>query len=153
MARRIKKGTLVCMHRRNVKGQGVVLDRVKNINEFVEFDLEEAFYKIYDKTHSKYCFNRHVDPYIYRSEITDLTSSISEEIKNRNPDIDLNLLKEFWHYNEAYSVLKNGSRIIKPKIDFCLVMWFKPPSDYSSVPYKYFRNREAWFPTKALRTL
>ena len=32
MANRIDAGSLVCMGRRNVKGQGIVLDRVRDIN-------------------------------------------------------------------------------------------------------------------------
>ena len=57
MANRIQAGSLVCMGRRVVKGQGIVLERVKNINDYAEFDLSGAWLQLYDKTHKDYHFN------------------------------------------------------------------------------------------------
>ena len=57
MANRIQAGSLVCMSRRVVKGQGIVLERVKNINDYAEFDLSGAWLQLYDKTHKDYHFN------------------------------------------------------------------------------------------------
>jgi hypothetical protein len=56
MSRKIETGSLVCMGRRKVKGQGLVLDRVKDINDFAEFDLSDAWLMIYDKAHPNYYF-------------------------------------------------------------------------------------------------
>ena len=33
---KIKRGSLVCMGRRSIKGQGLVLDRIQDINEYAE---------------------------------------------------------------------------------------------------------------------
>ena len=48
MANRIGAGSLVCMGRRNVKGQGIVLDRIKDVNEHAQFDLVDAWHKLYN---------------------------------------------------------------------------------------------------------
>jgi len=56
MANKIKAGSLVCMSRRVVRGQGLVLERVKNINDYAEFDLSNAWLRLYDKTHKDYHF-------------------------------------------------------------------------------------------------
>jgi hypothetical protein len=128
---KIKRGSLVCMGRRSIKGQGLVLDRVQDINEYADFDLSEAFYKLYDMSHPEYFWERDRNTYHHYGEIHDLKTAISDTILSKNPDIDRALLDEFWNYNRAYSCLKGGSKVLKPKTDFCLVWWAKAPSEYT----------------------
>ena len=50
----IKKGDLVHLFRRRVPGMGIVLDRVEDVNGYTEFDLSDAFIKIFDQNHPEY---------------------------------------------------------------------------------------------------
>ena len=53
MAKKIIEGSLICA-KRNVQGLGIVLERVKDINLYAEFDLSEAFLRMYDESHPDY---------------------------------------------------------------------------------------------------
>lgn len=150
---RIKAGSLVCMGRRHIKGQGVVLDRVTNINNYADFDLSEAFYKLYDMSHPEYFWKRDRNAYHHYGEIHDLKTAISDTILSKNPDIDRALLDEFWNYNRAYSCLKGGSKVLKPKIDFCLVWWTKAPSEYTPMAVSGFKGKSLYHHTKMLKNL
>ena len=55
MAKKIIAGSLVGTKRR-VGGLGIVLDRIQNMNLYAEFDLSEAFIKLYDIDHPEYMF-------------------------------------------------------------------------------------------------
>ena len=151
---KIKRGSLVCMGRRSIKGQGLVLDRIQDINEYADFDLSEAFYKLYDMNHPEYFWksDRSRAPILYGERI-DLKSGISDTILSKNPDIDRALLDEFWSYNRAYSCLKGGSKVLKPKTDFCLVWWTKAPSEYTPMAVSGFKGKSLYHHTKMLKSL
>ena len=154
MSRKIETGSLVCMGRRKVKGQGLVLDRVKDINDFAEFDLSDAWLVIYDKTHPNYYFK---DSEKHSSMLwtlrADLRDSIIQNIRDSKHRVSKELLKEFWGYNAAHSYLKNGNKILTPKTDFSLVRWAKAPSDYSDKPCKWYHKKTCWHHTKMLKSL
>lgn len=149
---RIEIGSLVCMGKRKIKGQGIVLDRVKDINEYAGFDLSDAFYRSFDRSHPDYHWDRKERWVIY-SLRSDLHTSINDEIVRKNPEVDIRLLEHFWHYNSAFSVLKYGDKILKPKIDFSLVLWTKAPSNYGSNPADWYKGKARWQHTKALKNL
>lgn len=153
MANRIQAGSLVCMGRRVVKGQGIVLERVKNINEYAEFDLSGAWLQLYDKTHKDYHFNYEKSYSILWQLRSDMTQAIREEISERNPNIDDTLIKEFFSWNTAYGHQKGGTKIIQPKVDFCLVRWMKAPSDYGAVASNYHKNRTIWTYSKLIKSI
>lgn len=155
MAARIDAGSLVCMSRRVIKGQGIVLQRVKNINEFAEFDLSLAWLQLHDKSRPDYHFkpqNNNANMILW-SLRRDLRDAISEKIIETKPQVEKELLKEFWSYNSAHSYLKRGEKILKPKTDFTLVMWTKAPSDYGDKPCKWFVNKKCWHHTKMLKQI
>ena len=153
MANRIKAGSLVCMGRRVVRGQGIVLERIYNINEYVEFDLVDAWLKMYDRAHPDYLFSREDSYGVLWSLRTDATNAVKEEIKKRKANIDSELLKQFFSWNTAYSYQKGGNKITKLKTDFSLVKWYKAPSDYGDAPSHWHKDRQIWHPTKLLRNL
>ena len=153
MANRIQAGSLVCMGRRVVKGQGIVLERVKNINEYAEFDLSGAWLQLYDKTHKDYHFNYEKSYGILWQLRSDMTQAIREEISERNPNIDDTLIKEFFSWNTAFGHQKGGTKIIQPKVDFCLVRWMKAPSDYGPVASNYHKNRTMWTYSKLIKSI
>ena len=133
------------MKNRNVKGQGIVLKRVSDIDIYAEFSLEKAFRSCYDKTSNEYMFKDVSSKYLH-TLTNEFMRDINETIK---ADIENELLAEFWEYNEAYSVKRKGD-IPKVRKDFCLVKWFKPPSDYTSGAYKRFSTGFHWVPTHIL---
>lgn len=153
MANRIQAGSLVCMGRRVVKGQGIVLERVKNINEYAEFDLSGAWLQLYDKTHKGYHFNYEKSYGILWQLRSDMTQAITEEISERNPNIDDTLIKEFFSWNTAFGHQKGGTKIIQPKVDFCLVRWMKAPSEYGPVASNYHKNRTMWTCSKLIKSI
>ena len=153
MANRIQAGSLVCMGRRVVKGQGIVLERVKNINDYAEFDLSGAWLQLYDKTHKDYHFNYEKSYGILWQLRSDMTQAIREEISERNPNIDDTLIKEFFSWNTAFGHQKGGAKIIQPKVDFCLVRWMKAPSDYGPVASNYHKNRTMWTYSKLIKSI
>ena len=153
MANRIQAGSLVCMGRRVVKGQGIVLERVKNINEYAEFDLSGAWLQLYDKTHKDYHFNYEKSYGILWQLRSDMTQAIREEISERNPNIDDTLIKEFFSWNTAFGHQKGGTKIIQPKVDFCLVRWMKAPSEYGPVASNYHKNRTMWTYSKLIKSI
>mgnify|MGYP003627979699 FL=1 len=151
---KIKRGSLVCMGRRSIKGQGLVLNRVRDINEYANFDLSEAFYKLHDRSHPEYFWKKDgADQYSHYAERDDLKYSINDTILSRNPVIDRTLLEEFWNYNRAYSYLKGGNKILKPKTDFCLVWWTKAPSEYTPKAVSGFKGKSLYHHTKMLKNL
>lgn len=153
MANRIQAGSLVCMGRRVVKGQGIVLERVKNINDYAEFDLSGAWLQLYDKTHKDYHFNYEKSYGILWQLRSDMTQAIREEISERNPNIDDTLIKEFFSWNTAFGHQKGGTKIIQPKVDFCLVRWMKAPSEYGPVASNYHKNRTMWTYSKLIKSI
>jgi hypothetical protein len=155
MAKRIVAGSLVCMGNRNVAGQGLVINRVKDVNDYAEFDLVDAWLKLYDKNHADYFFKseRENQYSLMWTLRRDAREGISEQIVRKKPNIDKALLTEFWQYNSAYSYQKNGNKILTPKTDFCLVRWFKAPSDYGDKPHKWFKNKECWIYTRLLKQI
>jgi hypothetical protein len=153
MAKRITAGSLVCMSRRKIKGQGIVIQRVININDYAEFDLAEAWLKLNDKNHKDYFFKHRENYPTLWALRRDVRDSINEAILRNNSKVDVKLLNEFWSYNNAYSNLKGGKKILTPKIDFSLIMWFKSPSDYGDSPSQWFKNKQHWLHTKMLKSI
>ena len=101
MAKRIGAGSLVCMSRRNVKGQGIVLARIKNINEYAEFDLVDAWHKLYDKKHPEFVFKNELNYSVLWNLRQDATNGIREQIQKNNPNVEDELIKQFFSYNTA----------------------------------------------------
>jgi hypothetical protein len=153
MAKRIEAGSLVCMSRRNVKGQGIVLARIKNINEYAEFDLVDAWYKLYDKRHPEFVFKSELNYSVLWNLRQDAISGIREQIQKNNPNVEDELIKQFFSYNTAYSYQKFGAKITKLKTDFSLIKWFKAPSDYGDKPCKWHKQKEVWHPTSLVKNV
>jgi len=153
MAKRIDAGSLVCMGRRNVKGQGIVLERVRDVSCYAEFDVCEAWQKMYNRAHPEYLYEDELDYSVLWSLRQDVINSIREEIQKNNPAVDDSLIKKFFSYNTAYSYQKFGKKITKLKTDFSLIRWYKPPSDYGDKPCQWHKNKEIWHPTKLVKNL
>ena len=153
MAKRIDAGSLVCMGRRNVKGQGIVLDRVRDVNHYAEFDLCEAWQRMYNHAHPEYLYKDESNYSVLWSLRQDAISTIREQIQKSNPEVDDRLIKRFFSYNTAFSYQKFGKKITKLKTDFSLIMWYKPPSDYGDKPCQWHKNKEIWHPTKLVKNL
>jgi hypothetical protein len=153
MAKRIDAGSLVCMGRRNVKGQGIVLDRVRDVNHYAEFDLCEAWQRMYNHAHPEYLYKDESNYSVLWSLRQDAINSIREEIQKSNPKIDDRLIKRFFSYNTAFSYQKFGKKITKLKTDFSLIKWYKPPSDYGDKPCQWHKDKEIWHPTKLVKNL
>ena len=153
MANRIGAGSLVCMGRRNVKGQGIVLDRIKNVNEHAQFDLVDAWLKLYDRSHPDYLFKDEENYSVLWSLRTDAIKEIRESIYKNNPKVNDELVKQFFSYNTAFSYQKFGAKITKLKTDFSLVKWYKAPSDYGDKPSQWHKSKQVWHPTKLLKNL
>jgi hypothetical protein len=153
MAKRIDAGSLVCMGRRNVKGQGIVLDRVRDVNHYAEFDLCEAWQRMYNHAHPEYLYKDESNYSVLWSLRQDTIKSIREEIQKSNPKIDDRLIKRFFSYNTAFSYQKFGKKITKLKTDFSLIKWYKPPSDYGDKPCQWHKDKEIWHPTKLVKNL
>ena len=155
MAKKITDGSLICA-KRNVEGLGIVLRRVKDINLYAEFDLSEAFLKLYDKNHPDY---HHLGPKIGMGGYTlrnDTIDSINDTIVERKTEVDRSALAAFWSHNKAYSKVmmpkKKKKAVLKPKVDFCLVHWTKPPSDYGDTPAKWYVSKgPVWMITTSLK--
>ena len=153
MAKRIDAGSLVCMGRRNVKGQGIVLDRVRDVNHYAEFDLCEAWQRMYNHAHPEYLYKDESNYSVLWSLRQDTIKSIREEIQKSNPEVDDRLIKRFFSYNTAFSYQKFGKKITKLKTDFSLIKWYKPPSDYGDKPCQWHKDKEIWHPTKLVKNL
>ena len=153
MAKRIDAGSLVCMGRRNVKGQGIVLDRVRDVNHYAEFDLCEAWQRMYNHAHPEYLYKDESNYSVLWSLRQDAISTIREQIQKSNPEVDDRLIKRFFSYNTAFSYQKFGKKITKLKTDFSLIRWYKPPSDYGDKPCQWHKNKEIWHPTKLVKNL
>lgn len=155
MTKRIAAGSLICA-KRNIGGLGIVLRRVKDINLYAEFDLTKAFVKLYDKNHPQYVFKAPNNPHVSLSYTiqTDTIDSINDTIVKRKPEVEEAILTAFWSHNRAYSVIGSfkDSRILKPKIDFCLIHWTRPPSDYGDTPSSwYVKNNRVWMVTTSIK--
>jgi hypothetical protein len=153
MAKRIDAGSLVCMGRRNVKGQGIVLDRVRDVNHYAEFDLCEAWQRMYNHAHPEYLYKDESNYSVLWSLRQDAISAIREQIQKSNPEVDDRLVKRFFSYNTAFSYQKFGKKITKLKTDFSLIKWYKPPSDYGDKPCQWHKDKEIWHPTKLVKNL
>ena len=153
MANRIAAGSLVCMSRRNVKGQGIVLDRVKDINEYAEFDLVDAWHKLYNESHPEFMFHGEKNYSVLWTLRQDATQGIREQIQRNNPNVEDELIKQFFSYNTAFSYQKFGKKITKLKKDFSLIKWYKAPSDYGKKPCQWHKNKEVWHPTKLIKNV
>ena len=154
MAKKITDGSLICA-KRNVEGLGIVLRRVKDINLYAEFDLSEAFLKLYDKNHPDYQKLGYdgMGGYTLRN---DTINSINDTIVERNTEVDMSALAAFWAHNRAYSKVMMPQRrkktVLKPKVDFCLVHWTKAPSDYGDTPAKWYVSKgPIWMITTSLK--
>lgn len=153
MANRITAGSLVCMGRRNVKGQGIVLDRVKNINEYAEFDLTDAWSKLYDRNHPEFIFANESNYSVLWTLRNDAIQGIREQIQKNNPKVEDELIKQFFSYNTAFCYQKFGRKITKLKTDFSLVKWYKAPSNYSEEPCRYHKGKQLWHPTNLIKNI
>ena len=148
----IKEGSLVKMKNRKVKGQGIVLKRVKDINDYAEFDLQAAFKQIYDRKHKEYHFKDYKNSHsslIFQLR-ADLIESINTSIVKSNSNIELSLLNEFWNYNMTYCLRSSGLLYSEIRKDFALIKWLRAPSDYTIGSYKVFETGFHWFPTHIL---
>jgi len=156
MTKRITAGSLICA-KRNIGGLGIVLRRVKDINLYAEFDLSEAFLKLYDKNHPQYIFKASGtvhDRFINYTLQLDTIDSIDTTIIERKPEVEDAALTAFWSHNRAYSVIgsSKNQRALKPKVDFCLIHWTRPPSDYGDTPSSwYIRNGPVWMITTSIK--
>jgi len=155
LSRIIKAGSLVCTNRKT-KGQGIVLERVKNINEFLNYNVSEAFLKLYDKNHPDFFFQEDVETAMGHYGIYQARNERIQfhnlQIRTLNPNVDKRLLLVFWSHNSNFSSVGYGkmTKIRKPKVDFCKVHWFKSPSDYGYI------NRETkctWFYTRSIKNV
>ena len=155
MAKKITDGSLIGA-KRNVEGLGIVLRRVKDINLYAEFDLSEAFLKLYDKNHPDYHHSGNDGEMISYTFKSDTIDSINDTIVERKTEVDRTALTAFWAHNKAYSKVmmpkKRKKVILKPKVDFCLVHWTKPPSDYGDTPAQWYVKRgPVWMITTSLK--
>ncbi len=153
MANKIKAGSLVCMKNRKVGGQGLVLDMIKDINQYTEFDLSTAWLQLYDKSREDYQFKL-VGPYSSLWAMRDdIKRSIKQTIYENHTNLDKQLINEFFSWNAAYRCLKEGNKVLDPNIDFCLVRWWKNPSDHTSEPATYYKGKTFWTCSGLLKNL
>lgn len=151
MTKRIAEGSLVCT-KRKIEGMGIVLKRVKNINEYAEFDLSGAFIEVY-KPASMFDLSKvYTSIYNLRYE---MIRKINAKIIEKKPEVELELLQKFWSHNREYShqfrPKKTKKRLLEAKIDFCLVNWSKAPSSYHGVPAQRFRRQNVWMLSNSIR--
>ncbi len=154
MAKKIIAGSLVST-KRKVAGLGIVLERVQDMNLYAEFDLSDAFAKLYDTSHPEYMFGPG-DKFVSYTLRSDSIEAINETIIKNKPEVDEGALKTFWAHNRAYSNVnapkKRKKRVLTPKVDFCLIHWTKPPSDYDDKPALWYTNRgPIWMITTSLK--
>jgi len=154
MAKKIIAGSLVST-KRKVAGLGIVLERVQDMNLYAEFDLSDAFAKLYDTNHPEYMFGPG-DKFVSYTLRSDSIEAINETIIKNKPEVDEAALKTFWAHNRAYSNVnapkKRKKRVLTPKVDFCLVHWTKPPSDYDDKPALWYAKRgPIWMLTTSLK--
>tara|TARA_R110000851_G_scaffold55946_1_gene130920 strand:- start:495 stop:941 length:447 start_codon:yes stop_codon:yes gene_type:complete len=145
MAKRITEGSLVCT-KRKIEGMGIVLKRVKNINEYAEFDLSGAFADLFDRQSRGY-----ESSYSNRQKII---REINAKIIEKKPEVELPLLEEFWSHNRVYSHHlhpKKRKKLLQAKIDFCLVNWTKAPSDYDGRPARKLQRKNVWMLSSGIR--
>ena len=145
MAKRITEGSLVCT-KRKIEGMGIVLRRIKDINEYAEFDLSGAFANLIDQQSRGY-----ESSYTNRQK---LIREINAKIIEKRPEVELALLEEFWSHNRAYShhhFPKKRKKLLEAKIDFCLVNWTKAPSDYDDRPARHLLRKNVWMLSSILK--
>jgi hypothetical protein len=150
MAKRIETGSLVTTNRK-VAGLGLVVERVKDVNLYANFDLSEAFRKVYDTTHPEYFFKGRDPREFVVNERNELIASINLEIIRNNPKAKLEVLEAFWDHNRAYSRSWSTMTAKKPKTDFCLIKWLRAPSDYDHMPSKWYKKQDRWMITTAIK--
>lgn len=156
MSRAIAPGSLVVTNRKH-SGQGLVVQRVKDINLLFDFDLSASFRHLYDVNHPEYRWKEKCSEYFqYWHELADLRDSIDEAAIDMLTDSSMHaedaaaLIKKFWGHNVAYSVQLNGKKVREPKIDFCLVRWYKKPSYYQNGPNL---PTQRWESTRSLKKI
>ena len=149
MAKKIIEGSLVCMGNRKIRGQGILLKRIKNINEYCDFDLSDFWTSLYDIEHKYYNSNYHLSWSMRNEAKNDIMYSISE----KKPEVELPAIHEFFSWNTAYSYHCSTGKVKKPKVDFSLVLWYKAPSDYSDTSAIYYKNKQLWHPTNLLKNV
>jgi hypothetical protein len=59
-------------------------------------------------------------------ERMDLIQDINETITQREPNVEMGLLRAFWDYNSSYSITQLG-KVKKVRKDFVMVKWFLAP--------------------------
>ena len=145
MAKRITEGSLVCA-KRKIEGMGIVLKRVKDINEYTQFDLSGAFADLFDQQSRGY-----ESSYSNRQKII---REVNAKILEKKPEVELPLLEEFWAHNRAYShhhFPRKRKKLLEAKIDFCLVNWTKAPSDYDDRPARHLLRKNVWMLSSILK--
>jgi hypothetical protein len=152
---KIARGDLVKLFRRNIPGMGIALERVKDINEYAEFDLSEAFFKLNDRNHPEYFFSHSETEWRDYNKVINIRDAINETIMKRNPQLEKKLLKEFWAINSAHSIYRKKGKLMirKPKVDFTLVIWTRAPSSYSTGSASYHKNKSLWTCTDWLKKI
>ena len=154
MAKKIVEGSLIST-KRKVEGVGIVLERVQDMNLYAEFDLSDAFAKLYDINHPEYMFGPG-DGFISYTLRSDSIEAINETIIKNRPEVAEGALKAFWAHNRAYSNInapkKRKKSVLTPKVDFCLIYWTKLPSDYGDKPALWYaRSNPVWMLTTSLK--
>jgi len=163
MTKRIAEGSLVCT-KRKIEGMGIVLKRVKNINEYAEFDLSGAFidvFKPFDVFKPALALDlgagRRTAKKVYTTVYTRRSKMIRElnaKIIEKKPEVELELLQKFWSHNREYSHQfnpKKRKKLLKAKLDFCLVNWTKAPSNYHGVPARHLHRKNVWMSSSSIR--
>jgi len=156
MAKRITEGSLVCT-KRKIEGMGIVLKRVKDINEYAEFDLSGAFIEVF-KPFDGFLpvaldLNKvYTSVYSHRQK---MIKEINAKILEKKPEVELELLQKFWSHNGEYSHQFNPKKtkklLLKAKLDFCLVNWSKAPSNYHGVPARHLHRKNVWMSSSSIK--
>lgn len=160
MANRIGAGSLVCFAKRKVPGQGIVLQRVRDINEYTGFDLTHAWRMLHDREYPEYRFSEDLNSnsnflhdYMTRmNAIRGWENEIYSRIKDINPNVSKEILQAFWDWNNCWSK-RYGGPCLSPKVDFCHVRWLKAPSDFGSVPAWGYKGNALWVHSKSLKNV
>jgi len=150
MTKRIAEGSLVCT-KRKIEGMGIVLKRVKNINEYAEFDLSGAFIDVFKPPSA---FDLDTVCTTVFSQRQKMIREFNVKILEKKPEVELELLQKFWSHNREYShqlYPKKRKKLLKAKLDFCLVNWTKAPSNYHGVPARHLHRKNVWMSSSSIR--
>jgi hypothetical protein len=95
-----------------VPGQGIVLQRVRDINEYTGFDLTHAWRMLHDREYPQYRFsedlNNNFDYMTRMNAIRGWENEIYSRIKDTNPNVSKEILQAFWDWNNCWSKRYNG---------------------------------------------